>query len=405
MNNLTYFLALKYLRKRNRMLFSTHHLLALAGIVIGVVATIVIVSILNGMQHYMIEHIVKTKSEIWVHSKDYSPIENYHELADRLNTDDTESSPVSRLECMMSSEGRLAPVLCYGVDLNSHLNVIDLHDQNIVGEINENSFAEDGVILGMDLSMNLNVTVGEYVTVTSPDFGIPTPFGLMPAQKKLRVISLIDTGMPDYNKVIAYISLPNVQYLKSHKGKCDYIAVSTENPFKSYKKAALIQKQLGDEFIVENWTEFDSNIYKAIRIEKFLMFFVISIMFIIVAFNISSNFIKMITEKNYEIGILKAMGFSDRIVSNLFVVSGAVIAISGLIIGVTTSLLFSLLQIKYKLISVSIQGFPIRSLPIIINVNDYLIVSAVVILISVVASWYPARKALLKNPIDVIRCQ
>ncbi len=405
MNKMTYFLAMKYLRKRNKMMFSTHHLLAMAGIVIGVVATIIIVSILNGMQNYMIEHIVKTKSEIWIHNQDYSPISNYTELAEKFNTDKTHASPVSRLECMMSSDGKLAPALCYGVDLELHKQVVDLQEQNVVGELDESAFMDGGVVIGIDLSMNLNVTVGEYIVVTSPDFGIPTPFGLMPAQKKLKVISLIDTGMPDYNKVIAYISLPDAQYLKSHKDKCDYIAVSTNNPLKSYKQADAIRKKLGDGYSVENWTEFDSNLYKAIKIEKFLMFFVISIMFVIVAFNISSNFIKMIAEKSNEIGILKAMGFSDKTVSNLFIVSGAVIAISGLMLGVALSLIFSFIQIKYDLIRVSIQGFPIRSLPVLINVNDYLIVSVVVLLISVLASWYPARKALAKNPIDVIRCQ
>ena len=404
MSNLTYFLALKYLRKRRKLMFSTHHMLALTGIVIGVLATIIIVSILNGMQHYMIEHIVKTKSEIWVHNKDYSSINNYAELTDKFNNEETKASPVSRLECMISTEGKLAPALCYGVDIDFHRNVVDLDEQNVIGEINKGVLEENGIALGMDLSINLNVTVGEYVTITSPEFGIPTPFGLMPAQKKLKVISLIDTGMPDYNTVIAYVSLKNAQYLKSQKNECDYIAVSTDNPFTSISTAEKIQGELGDKYLVENWTEFDSNIYKAIKIEKFLMFFVISIMFVIVAFNISSNFIKMITEKNYEIGIMKAMGVTDRTIRNLFVTSGAVIAVTGLVIGVIVALLFSYLQIKFRLISVTIPGFPIRSLPIIVDVNDYLIVSAVVILISIVASWYPARKALLKNPIDVIRC-
>lgn len=399
--------ALRYLKGRRKILFTFSNLLSLLGIILGVFSLLVVSSVMNGFDRDMRGRVVGTKAEIKIYANNYLPLSNFKEIAEKVNKLPfiIGTSPVCENELLLQKEKNITTSICYGIDLEQHKKVTELLDKIVVGNPTTEDLQDDGIILGLEQSLSLHSTVGEYVQVSSPVGTEPSPFGLLPRSRKFKVVGLFISGLPEFDRIYSFISIENGQYLGRLDSEANYLEVKTKDTNRAEKFSKLINKEIGENYLVEDWSNFEANLFNAIKMEKMVMFLVLALMLLIASFNMSGNFIRLVAEKKTEIGILKAMGATDRDVIRIFTRIGMIIGISGTLIGLGAALILLLSQAKWHFITIPIPGFALHWLPVELRLTDFIGVPVITIIISLLTTLYPARKTMKINPIKTIRDQ
>lgn len=379
-------------------------MLSLLGVIIGVFSLLVVLSVMEGFEQKMIHDVVGTKSEIKIHKSEYAPILDYNDQMQKLKNEFPKCNfaPVSSGELMLKNNSHLFVSNVIGVDYESYLQVSSVFDDMIIGQPS-NADLENGIILGLELSLDLHATVGEYVQVTFPLGTIPTPFGLMPKTKRLRVVGIYSSNIPEYSSFTSFISIKNSQYFFQTGRGIQRIDVKTENPLMAEEQAVLIQQYLGEDFEVVSWKVFEKNLFMAINIEQKIVSFALFLMILISAMNLMGNMIKLITEKRKELGILKAMGASNKFISRIFVTIGLIIGMIGSLLGGGLAFLLLVTQQKYNFITLPIEAMNVEVLPIKIEYSNFVITIIISLTILIISSWIPAKKTLEIEPIKIIR--
>jgi lipoprotein-releasing system permease protein len=398
-------LALRYLKGRHKILFTFSNMLAMLGIVIGVFSLLAVSSVMNGFDSDMRRRVIGSKAEIKIHHADYSPISDYQNIVEKISTqkDVFAVAPVCETELMIQKGQNLSASVCFGIDFAKHGKITDLLDKIVVGVPEKEDLENDGIIIGLDLSLTINATVGEYVQLTSPIGTEPSPFGLLPRSRKLKVVGLFASGMPEYDQIYTYISLTNAQYLMNYNSTVTQIEVKTKRSKNTNKISRNLQSVLGENYVSEDWSEFDANLFNAMKMEKIIMFLVLALMIIIASFNMTGNFIKLVAEKRTEIGVLKAMGASEKDIIRIFVNAGVIIGMLGTMIGVAIAILLLVAQQKWHFILIPVPGFPLQWLPVEIRIRDFIAVPVLALVISFITTLHPARRTVKINPIKIIR--
>ena len=398
-------IALRYLKGRKKFFFTFSNMLSLLGIVIGVFSLLVVSSVMNGFDSDMRDRVIGSKAEIKIHKEDYSPISNYNELIEDVlsNKKVVGAAPVCDIELMIQKKRGLSSTLCYGIDLDKQKNVTELLNKIVVGAPDKESLDDDGIIIGLDLSLTLSATVGEYIQLTSPIGTQPSPFGLLPKSKKLKVVGIYVSGMPEYDRVYTYISLKNSQYFLGYGDEVTQIEVKSIDPTHSARVANEIQNKINSDYIVEDWSEFEANLFNAIKMEKAVMFLVLALMILIASFNMSGNFVKLVTEKRVEIGVLKSMGASGKDVVKIFINIGVIIGFFGTLFGLILAVILLYAQMKFHFIIIPVPGFPLQWLPVEIRLLDFILVPVVAIVISLLTTLHPADRTVKIDPMKIIR--
>ncbi|MCK4655245.1 MAG: ABC transporter permease [Candidatus Cloacimonetes bacterium] len=398
-------LALRYLKGRKKYCFTFSNMLSVFGIIIGVFSLLVVSSVMNGFESDMRNRVIGSKAEIKIYKFDYSPIINYKNLVDKVSmvSSVVGAAPVCENELMIQKKNYLVFTICFGIDFEKHKKVTELLNKIVVGEPETEAIEKDGIIIGLDLSLTLNATVGEYVQLTSPVGTEPSSFGLLPRSREFKVIGIFISGMPEYDRLFTYVSLKNAQYFLGYEDEVSHIDIKTQDSKKSRLISKVIQSQIGENFIVEDWSDFEANLFNAIKMEKIVMFLVLALMIIIAAFNMTGNFIKLVAEKKTEIGILKAMGATEHDIIKIFVNVGVIIGIFGTFIGLILALLILFAQHNYHLIKIPVPGFPLHWIPVEMRLWDFIFVPLVAIIISFLTTLHPARRTVKIDPIKIIR--
>ncbi len=399
-------LALKYLRGRKKIFFTFSNMLSMCGIIIGVFSLLVVSSVMNGFDTDMRNRVIASKAEIKIFNKDHSPIKQYDLLLKKIIElpEVAGAAPICENELMIQKKNDLASSICYGIDFEKQKKVTEIFSKIVVGEPSKKLLEDDGIIIGLDLSLTLSATVGEYIQLSSPIGTEPTPFGLLPRSKKLKVVGIFISGMPEYDRVFTYISLKNAQYFLGYTdNEINHIEIRTKDTRKSKSISRKISLHLENKFIVEDWSVFDANLFNAIKMEKIVMFFVLILMIIIASFNMTGNFIKLVIEKRTEIGVLKAMGASEKDIIKIFLNVGMIIGILGTFIGLVLAILLLAVQYHFHLIRIPVPGFPLQWLPVETRIRDFIFVPVIVIIISFLSTVHPAKRTVKIDPIKIIR--
>ena len=398
-------MAFKYLRGRKRFFFSFSVMLSLFGIIIGVFSLLTVSSVMNGFDKDMRSRVIGSKAEIRIYEKNYQPIKDYNSVIQKISkiSSITGSGPICKNELMLQHDKNITGTVCFGIDLDKQAQITDVFENIRIGAPSQKDLNDNGIILGFDQALSLGVTVGEYVQITSPIGTEPSPFGLLPKTKKAKVVGIFSSGMPEFDRAFSYISLQNGKYFSGYKEQISYLDIKTENAERSLKTAGEIQKVLGEDFITEDWSEFEANLFNSIKMEKMVMFFVLALMIIISAFNITGNFVKLAAEKKQEIGILKAMGAKDKDIVGIFVTSGIILGICGAFFGTFSALVLLISQQVFQFIKIPVPGFPLNTVPVDLRWTDFVLVPVITVLISFVSALKPAAKTAKILPVKTIR--
>lgn len=395
----------KYLCGKNRFLPKASHTLSLLGITLGVTALLIVSSVMNGFERDMMERIVGSKAEIRIVSTDRSAITDHDRLISAIESQPgiIAASPVVSNELLAQKGRSVTAINAFGIDYDKHSELIDLSEQIRIGRPDQATLEENGIIIGLDLSLTLNATVGEYIQLSSPVNRVPTPFGMIPRMKRFRVIGIFISGMPEYDKTYTYVSLGNARYFAGYEEGVNLILVKTANPARSARYARNLQRVAGNDYIVEDWSKFDASLFQAMQLEKGVMFSVLALMLLISGFNMAGNSLKTVVEKKNEIGILKSLGMKTGRIKSFFIGINIVIGLAGIIIGGILSIVFLYLQNRYQIIQIPVPGFPMQWLPVVVKIVDFIVVPSIVLLICLSATIFALQKIKAIEPIKIIK--
>lgn len=396
-------LALKYIRPGTKKSLSLGNAISIIGIFLGVFALIVVMSVMNGLEQDITDRIVGLHSEVKIFAKDYKPIKNWREILDDLNgKTHLKISPVVKQEFMLMHDKFVSGTICKGVQLEKHKKVTHLQ-RNIYLGYPKSEQMETGIILGSDIALTLRVNIGDTIMLVSPIADQPSPFGLLPKNKSLEIVGLFHTGIPEYDMKYSFTGLDNLQNFLGKGDAISSLEIKTDSPKTSLKQANELQQILGEGFIVSDWREFEKHLFTAIKFEKKIMFLVLILIFLVAAFNMIGNYLRLISQKTEDIGILKALGSQNKDVVKIFIINGVLIGSAGIFLGLFSSLGLLIAQIKWQFIKIPIMGLPFKSVPVKIEPFDLILVVSVSALITLLTTIIPAKRALKIEPIEVIR--
>ncbi len=405
-----FILAWKYIRSKGReKAISAIAAFSLIGIALGVATLIIVTSVMNGFRKEFTERIIGFNGHIALY-----PLNEFVDISqtkkDLLKIEGiNQVIPAIEKQALISNRRNVKGSLVYGIS-KKDLNHKELITKNIVTGGLEDFGNGDTVVLGDSLAMKSGFLIGDEVILIVPDMD-ETGFGFMPRKKTFRLVGTFKSGMHEYDNTVAYIPLDISQKLFKMKNRVSNISIFTKNPLFISNIKKEIKQSIGNSFQITDWQSNNSSFMQAVEIERNVMFLILTLITLVASFNIISCMIMLVKDKEKDIAILRSIGLSKAAITRIFFMVGASIGVTGTIIGTFIGLLFSLniKSIQHWLESLlhtqvfSPEVYFLTQLPSLIRPIDVVLTVCISILLSCLATLYPARKASKLNPTEILR--
>ena len=428
------FVGLRYTRaKRKNHFISFISLTSMVGIALGVAALIVVLSVMNGFQAELRSRILGVASHIEVTGAN-NKLQSWQTLIPRLkqNPQVREAAPYITAQGMLSFGEGVQGAIVRGIIPLAEDKVADLGSHMKVGSLNDLKAGEFGIILGSDLAFNLGAAMGDKVVVMSPQ-GQFTPTGVVPRIKQFKVVGLFQIGMYEYDAGLALIHMDDAAKLYRMDGtvsgvrlKIDEIddapkvsgqlnqSLSTAVLSNAYKDQATgdnATNTIGSQYFVTDWTQQHANFFKAVQMEKRVMFIILALIVAVAAFNIVSTLVMAVTDKRADIAIMRTFGASPRSIMSIFIVQGALIGVIGTIAGAVVGVIVALnidtivpfIESLFQVQFLAKDVYYISDLPSKLDWNDVTTIVLMSFGLSLLATLYPSYKASQINPAEALR--
>jgi len=410
--NFELFVSLRYLLAKRRQTFiSLITFISIAGVAVGVMALIVVLAVMNGFQDDLRNRILGITSHAIVGSFN-GTFSDYQHLLEEVEKEPgvMAATPFIHAQVMISSGKSVSGALLRGIDPQTAAGVINIQENMILGNLgdlrSEKAAGEgppvQGIILGVELCNNLGVRQGEWVTVISPS-GRLTPMGQVPKSKLFQVVGVLQSGMYEYDNTLAYISLSAAQQFLGLTDVVSGIEMRLEDIYLAREVADSLRTRLGLPYWVRDWMQMNRNLFSALKLEKVVMFIILTLIILVAAFNIVSSLIMLVMEKTRDIAILKAMGATTSSIRKIFVMEGFLIGTSGTILGLLGGFALCSLLKKYQFIELPRDVYYISTLPVKLELSDVGMIALSAIVISLAATFYPSRQAARLDPAEALR--
>lgn len=409
------FIGLRYLKaKRKQAFISIITAFSIIGIMLGVMALIVVLAVMDGFGHEIREKILGTNAHI-VLSRFGGGIRGYKEVINKVEGVEgvIAAAPTASAQVMLSGSTGVAGAFLRGIDPPMERKVTNLQKSIIDGDINSligGKRGLPGIIIGKELANNIGAYLDDTVTVISP-LGDMTPLGITPRVKRFRVTGIFSFGMYDYDSTFAYISLASAQDFLRIGDAVTSIEITVKDIYQAGTIAAKIEESLEPGYYAKDWMTMFQRLFSALKLEKLMMFILLSLIVGVAAFNIITTLIMVVMEKHRDIAILKSMGARRTSIMKVFVFEGLVVGLLGTSLGTAFGLLIAhnlgaITQILERLLGFKAmpgEVYWIDQLPSRVDPIDVIIVIAVAMSISLLATIYPAWKAASLNPAEALR--
>ena len=402
---------LRYTRaKRRNHYISFITFTSMAGIVLGVWALITVMSVMNGFQKELRDRILYVVSHVTISGYD-GWLDDWREVAGQVaEIPEVEASAPYILGQGMLTRGRaVSGALIRGVLPERERKVSRVFDNIVEGsaELEPGGF---GIILGKTLARRLGVRVGGKVTVVAPK-GRVTPAGLMPKLKRFTVIGLFEIGMYEFDNGITLIHIEDARRLLGTGGQVTGLRLKLENVYSAPRLRERISEHLGGQYRVRDWSQEHANFFRALEIEKRVVFIVLFLIVAVAAFNIVSTLVMVVTDKQSDVAILRTLGMSPGSIMKVFMVQGTVIGVVGTLLGALFGVLTALnIDVIVPFIEnlLNTQLFPadvyvISEFPGELRWSDVTKVVTISLLLSFLATIYPAWRASRVEPAEALR--
>ncbi len=408
------FIAWRYLTSRRKQtLVPVISLIAILGIAAGVMAMIIALALSTGFREEIQTRILFATSHINLMRLDSGPIGGLDPLLQKIGTFPgvKSAAPVIYDQVFLSSGNRSHGAVLKGIEPEREKRFGELRQQLLQGTLEElersgpsgKEAVLAGIILGKELADSLSLHLGDTVRAYSAR-GRLSPMGMVPGIRNYRVVGIFASGLWDYDLNWAYVSLSSAQsFFNMPAGSAGVVEVRVTD---IYDVEAISQKLLaraGPGFTATHWIDLNRPLFSAMKLEKLAMFVTVCLIVMVAALNIVTTLVMMVMEKNRDIGILNAMGATERNILRVFMLQGLVLGTIGTLAGSVLGVAVSWLLDRYRLIRLEPEVYAIPYVPFQVQGADVLLVAFSAILISFLATLYPARTAARLNPVEALR--
>ena len=406
------FIGLRYTRAKQRSGFiSFISMTSMLGIALGVMALITVLSVMNGFEAQLREKILGMASHVTV-SEYQNALQDWPELGESFSQVDSVIgwAPFVRAEVMLSANQRVSGSLLRGILPEREGAVSDIQDNMLQGQLKSLQASDFGIVLGSELARFLGVTLGDKVTVITPQV-TPTPAGILPRLKRFTVRGVFEVGMYEYDRNLALIHINDGSKLLRLNNGVTGIRFKLDDLFKAPTVTRDMARLLSPNYRLSNWTMEHRNFFKAIKTEKRVMFIILMLIVAVAAFNIVSTLVMVVTDKRSEIAILRTLGFTPRSVMAVFMVQGILIGLIGTVVGVIAGVALALnvetivpaIEHFFQVQFLPADIYYISDLPSKLDSSDVSTIAIYSFVLSLISTIYPAWQASRVNPAEALR--
>lgn len=405
-------IGLRYTRAKKRTHFiSFISMTSMLGIALGVWALITVMSIMNGFERELRGRILATASHITVTGAD-GALSDWPTVAERVTAHPRvlDSAPFVSLQGMLTNRGDVTGAMVRGIVPAEERGVSQLLDAIVAGDADTLQDGDWNIVLGYQLARQLGVNVGDPVTLVAPK-GRVTPAGLLPRLKRFTVTGLFRLDMYEYDSSIALVHIDDAAKLLDTGSRISGLRLTVDDVYDVARIRYELAGQLGGGYSLIDWTIEHRNFFSALAVEKRVMFIILMLIIAVAAFNIVSTLVMLVTDKQPDIAILRTLGLSPRSIMAVFMVQGSIIGVIGTVIGGITGVLTALnvetlVPALERLIG--IEFFPaniyvISDFPAELHSDDVVRVLSAALVMSLVATIYPAWRASRTQPAEALR--
>lgn len=405
--NFESFIAKRYLASKHKINFITIiSFISIAGITVGVAALIVVLSVFNGFGSLVTSYLMNLDPHIRITAISNEGEKEIIKLEDILNNQETIAaySPFIEGKVLAYNKGVTQVLNLKGVTEQSVNRVYLLDDNMVDGEVIINQ-SSSNVIVGLQLADKLQVFTGDTLLLISPSNIEQALTQLsLPLSRKVVVAGIFSSKNNEYDGGYIFCSLKDAQYLFGYKNNFQGYDIKLDNIDNSDKIKKVLQTQLDkNNFSINTWYDFHQELYAVMQVERWTAYIILSLIIAVATFNILGSLSMSVIEKKRDIGILRSMGVTEKSVLKIFMFEGLLIGIIGTLLGMIIGYLVCYIQIKYNIYPLDPSQYKINSLPIEVRFSDFFFISGASMILSFLASLYPAKRAANVNPISAIK--
>ena len=376
------------------------------GIMLGVAILIIVMSVMNGFKTDLTNKILGLNPHIVIQPNSYEIDKNFISKIKKEFKEISYSKSYSG-EGIIISNNNVKGVLLKGID-KSEKNIINFFE-NYIPNVKLNKFNTNNVFIGTELAFNLNLKEGDTFSLMSSAF-VATPLGGFPKQENFKVAGIFNTGFLEFDQNIVFLNLRDALSIFDKEDKDQNIEIYLNDPLKADKYKKRIQ-ELNQNYFIYSWADLNKSLFSALRVERNVMFIILSLIIVVAAFNIISGLTILIKNKTKEIAILKTLGLNNKSIKKTFFLTGLTIGFFATISGIVLGVLFSINieKIRIFLLTVfNLEIFPsdiyfLDKLPSEININSIFLIFFISLFISALASFLPAMKIAKMSTFRALR--
>lgn len=405
-------IGLRYTRaKRRNHFISFISMSSMLGIALGVTALITVLSVMNGFEKEVRGRILDMVSHLTVTTFE-GRLEGWSDVVMQLKEHPqvTGAAPFVETQGMLIHGRNVTGSLIRGVLPELEPEVSSVGKKMVEGQLDDLVAGKFNVILGRDLARKLGVDVGDKVTMVTPSANV-TPAGVSPRLKRFKVVGIFKIGMYEYDSALAIINLEDARRLFRLKDAVTGVRAKLKDLFMSPQVRYELQNGELGNYWVRDWSSYHANWFRAVKIEKRMIFLLLLLIIAVAAFNIVSTLVMLVTDKQSDIAILRTLGASPRSIMMVFMVQGTLIGIIGTLLGIAGGVSLSLnldsvvpwLERTFGFHVLDPGVYYISELPSDLQWNNVWTISLVALLLSVIATLYPAWRASRTQPAEALR--
>ena len=399
--------ALRYLLAKRRQVFiSVISLVSTLGVTVGVAALVIALALMTGLQGELQTKILGSSAHVFLF-KPAGGISDYRAEIARLRPMPgvIGAAPAVMSKAMIAGSAATPGFISVkGIDPELEPSVTDmakLAEGNLADLVPAGEDELPGIVLGKDLAGQVGAMLGDIVTLTTPE-GSLTPMGVMPRQRRFKVIGSFRLGLYDVDATSGLVALEPGLRLAA-KESIDHIEIKITDIYDAPRMADQIAAEFGPDYVTQDWTDINQQLYSALMLEKIGMGIGIGLIVMVAALNIIASLILLVMEKTRDIAILKTMGASKRSIMAVFLLQGTIIGVIGTVVGAVLGTVIANVADRYQLIQIPSDVYQVSYLPFRVLPGDLVSVIVGAVIVCFVATLYPSRQAARLDPAQALR--